>query len=154
MCAAGKLPRRSKEATLATLKRDPGKEKIGHAIALASAAVALKMEGTVIRNARIALVGIETRPWRARACAAHGACHLGTGPPGRHNVFKIDLAARVVACQRRSVARASAARRNRSLPNTAPTDTLPPWPAHRLSDIRPESQLVTDLGACHRPMTR
>ncbi len=30
MCAVGKPPRRSKEATLATLKRDLGKEKIGH----------------------------------------------------------------------------------------------------------------------------
>ncbi|MBJ2150818.1 site-specific integrase [Paracoccus sp. IB05] len=30
MCAVGKPPRRSKEATLATLKRDLGKEKVGH----------------------------------------------------------------------------------------------------------------------------
>lgn len=30
MCAVGKPPRRSKAATLATLKRDLGKEKIGH----------------------------------------------------------------------------------------------------------------------------
>ena len=30
MCALGKPPRRSKAATRATLKRDLGKEKIGH----------------------------------------------------------------------------------------------------------------------------
>jgi len=30
MCAVGKPPRRSKAATLATLKHDLGKEKIGH----------------------------------------------------------------------------------------------------------------------------
>ncbi len=30
MCEVGKPPRRSKAATLTTLKRDLGKEKIGH----------------------------------------------------------------------------------------------------------------------------
>jgi xanthine dehydrogenase YagS FAD-binding subunit len=78
--------------------------------ALVSAAVALEMDGTRIRQARVALGGVGTKPWRvprveaalaggsldpaalraAAALAAEGAQGHG------HNDFKIELMQRVI----------------------------------------------------------
>ncbi|MCF3934020.1 xanthine dehydrogenase family protein subunit M [Acuticoccus sp. M5D2P5] len=87
------------------------RDRESYAFALASAAVALEMDGETVREARIALGGVATVPWRARAAEAliNGAPltrerALATGHaafadarPGRHNAFKIQLGAEVVA---------------------------------------------------------
>src|ERR1700730_4696229 len=43
------------------------RDRESFSFALASAAVALQMDGDTVRSARIALGGVATRPWRARA---------------------------------------------------------------------------------------
>jgi xanthine dehydrogenase YagS FAD-binding subunit len=87
------------------------RDRESYAFALASAAVALRMDGDVVREARIALGGLATRPWRAReaeqsligrpltpdAARAAGDVALRGARPGRHNHFKIELGARTVA---------------------------------------------------------
>ncbi|WP_294302960.1 FAD binding domain-containing protein [uncultured Sphingomonas sp.] len=87
------------------------RDRESYAFALASAAVALEMEGDVVAQARIALGGIATKPWRATAAenalagqrltrqsaATAGHAALTGAVAGKHNRFKIDLAARVVA---------------------------------------------------------
>jgi len=95
------------------------RDRASYAFALASAAVALELEGGVIRQARIALGGIATKPWRSPA--AEGAL-AGRGPgaaafqaaadaaladaiPRRHNGFKIQLAKRTLM---RALSRAAA----------------------------------------------
>ena len=87
------------------------RDRESYAFALASAAVALEMEGDRISKARIAMGGVATRPWRAtaaeqalagqrltqEAAQAAGRIALEGAVPGRLNGFKIELAARTVA---------------------------------------------------------
>ena len=87
------------------------RDRESYAFALASAAVALEMDGDTVRQARIALGGVATTPWRATAgeaalagqrltaesAAAAGRAALTGAVAGKHNRFKVDLAARVVA---------------------------------------------------------
>ncbi len=87
------------------------RERASFEFALVSAAVALEMDGSRIREARIALGGVGSKPWRVpqveaalagasldpaaiRAAAALAA----QGAQGRgHNDFKIELMQRVIA---------------------------------------------------------
>jgi xanthine dehydrogenase YagS FAD-binding subunit len=87
------------------------RDRESYAFALASAAVAVEMDGTTVKSARIALGGVGTVPWRASEAevavtgtgltperaleAGHAAFAAAT--PGRQNVFKIELGARVIA---------------------------------------------------------
>ncbi|MBR9762645.1 MAG: xanthine dehydrogenase family protein subunit M [Rhodobacteraceae bacterium] len=87
------------------------RDRASYAFALASAAVALEMEGETVRRARIALGGVATVPWRASGVeaalagrrlsrdlaleAARGA--FAEARPGRQNGFKIDLGAQTLA---------------------------------------------------------
>jgi xanthine dehydrogenase YagS FAD-binding subunit len=87
------------------------RDRESYAFALASAAVALDMDGEIVRAARIALGGLATRPWRVRAAeqvlvgkpltprAAReaGDIALRGAKPGNHNAFRIELGARTVA---------------------------------------------------------
>ncbi|WP_338665081.1 xanthine dehydrogenase family protein subunit M [Pararoseomonas sp. SCSIO 73927] len=87
------------------------RDRESYAFALASAAVVLEMEGGVVREARIALGGVGTVPWRAapaedalrgRALTPEGALAAGRAAfaearPGQHNGFKTELGARVIA---------------------------------------------------------
>jgi xanthine dehydrogenase YagS FAD-binding subunit len=87
------------------------RDRESYAFALASAAVALGLDGDVVREARIAIGGLATRPWRARdaerllvgqaltpeAARAAGAAALAGAKPGRQNAFRIELGARTVA---------------------------------------------------------
>lgn len=87
------------------------RDRESYAFALASAAVAVAIEGGTIREARIAIGGVATRPWRAVSAEAlligrpftrslaeqAGAAALEGATPGRENAYKIDLGARVVA---------------------------------------------------------
>jgi xanthine dehydrogenase YagS FAD-binding subunit len=88
------------------------RDRESYAFALAAAAVGLIL-GTQgqVEECRIALGGVATRPWRARAAEevltggsltdesarAAGEAALTGARPGNHNAFKIELATRVVA---------------------------------------------------------
>lgn len=78
--------------------------------ALASAAVAVELNGGRIQSARVALGGVATRPWRASAAEtllagqlptaerfrAAAAAALRDAVPRRDNAFKIELAQRCI----------------------------------------------------------
>jgi xanthine dehydrogenase YagS FAD-binding subunit len=81
------------------------RDRASYAFALSSAAVALELAGTLIKDARVALGGVATKPWRSReaeaaligktasrelfANAASEAMRAAHGGPD--NQFKIDL---------------------------------------------------------------
>jgi xanthine dehydrogenase YagS FAD-binding subunit len=85
------------------------RERTSYAFAVVSAAAALRMEGGVIAEARLALGGVAPKPWRVRAAeqllagaapseasfrkAAEAA--LADATPSGDNAFKIDLARRI-----------------------------------------------------------
>ena len=87
------------------------RDRESYAFALASAAVALDMDGDTVRDARIAIGGLATRPWRVRAAEQllvggnltpqtareAGDAALEGARPGRDNGFRIELGARTVA---------------------------------------------------------
>jgi xanthine dehydrogenase YagS FAD-binding subunit len=87
------------------------RDRESYAFALASAAVALRMDGDSVRDVRIAIGGLGTRPWRARAAEqalrgraltpetarAAGDAALQGAKAGRDNAFRIELGARTVA---------------------------------------------------------
>lgn len=82
-----------------------------YAFALASAAVALEMDGDIVRDARVAIGGLATRPWAAgsakdvlvgrtltpEAAREAGDAALSGAKAGRDNAFRIELGARTVA---------------------------------------------------------
>ena len=81
-----------------------------YAFALACAAVALQMDADTVRDARIALGGVATRPWRAReaerilvgypltaqAARLAGETALQGATAGRDNQFRVELAVRTI----------------------------------------------------------
>ena len=87
------------------------RDRESYAFALASAAVALDMDGDRVRRAHVALGGVATRPWRAAAAeqllagklltpalaleAGHAA--FRDAKAGRQNGYKIELGARTLA---------------------------------------------------------
>ena len=87
------------------------RDRESYAFAIASAAVALEMDGDTVRRARIALGGVATRPWRATAAEqaltgrtltpettlAVGRQAFAEARVGRMNGYKIELGARTVA---------------------------------------------------------
>lgn len=87
------------------------RDRESYAFALASAAVALDMDGKTVRAVRIAVGGLATRPWRARAAEQvlggkaltpqtardAGDAAMQGAKPGRENAFRIELGARTVA---------------------------------------------------------
>lgn len=94
---AGKWTRRSRYLKV--------RDRDSYQFALASAAVAMHLEGDVMREVRIALGGVATVPWRAREAeavltghrldearakqAAHAA--FAAAVPRTHNAFKVPL---------------------------------------------------------------
>jgi xanthine dehydrogenase YagS FAD-binding subunit len=87
------------------------RDRESYAFALASAAVAIEMDGATARTARIALGGVATTPWRSHAAEAvvagspltpelavkAGRAAFSEARSGQHNGFKIELGARVIA---------------------------------------------------------
>lgn len=87
------------------------RDRESYAFALASAAVALDLDGDLVREARIAVGGVATRPWRARdaervlvgqplnadTARLAGEAALAGAQPGRFNSFKVELGIRTVA---------------------------------------------------------
>lgn len=86
------------------------RDRASYAFALASAAVALELDGGIVNAARIALGGVATKPWRClaaeqslvgkpaeRASFEHAAELAVTGArPLRDNAFKVSLVGRTV----------------------------------------------------------
>ncbi|MGW0658294.1 FAD binding domain-containing protein [Streptodolium elevatio] len=86
------------------------RERASYAFALASAAVGLDVRDGTIRDARVALGGVATTPWRARAAervlvgSAPGPAVFGRAAdaaaegarPLRDNAYKVELIRRVV----------------------------------------------------------
>jgi xanthine dehydrogenase YagS FAD-binding subunit len=86
------------------------RDRASYAFALASAAVALDVAGGTVRDARIALGGVATKPWRAtgaeRALVGRAASRatfraaaeaaLAGAVPRKDNAFKIELAKRTL----------------------------------------------------------
>jgi xanthine dehydrogenase YagS FAD-binding subunit len=84
--------------------------RASYAFALASAAVALDVQGGIIRNSRIALGGIATKPWRSMDAERHlvgkrasaesfraaADVALSGAVPRSENAFKIELAKRTL----------------------------------------------------------
>jgi xanthine dehydrogenase YagS FAD-binding subunit len=87
------------------------RDRTSYAFAVVSAAAAFRFEADVIADARLALGGVALKPWRAReaekiligasadARLFHRAAEaaLAEAKPSGDNVFKIELASRVVA---------------------------------------------------------
>jgi xanthine dehydrogenase YagS FAD-binding subunit len=87
------------------------RDRESYAFALASAATAVRLDNGIVTEARIALGGVATRPWRSReaerallgrpltmeAARAAGAAAFATAVAGRRNGYKIELGARTVA---------------------------------------------------------
>src|SRR5262245_39887667 len=87
------------------------RDRESFAFALASAAVALRMDRDTVREVRVVLGGLATRPWRARAAEqtlvgrsltaqtarAAGEASLDGAKASDENRFRIELGARTVA---------------------------------------------------------
>jgi xanthine dehydrogenase YagS FAD-binding subunit len=87
------------------------RDRASYDFALAAAAVALDLDGQVVRDARLALGGVATRPWRAReaegALRGHALTEQSALAAGRaafaeaitrpQNAFKTELGSRVLA---------------------------------------------------------
>ena len=87
------------------------RDRQSYEFALASAAVALDVQDGVVRDARVALGGVATIPWRAREAEARlkgqkfddglaqrvAEAAFEGAKPRQHNAFKIALGKRVVA---------------------------------------------------------
>ncbi|MEP6769220.1 MAG: xanthine dehydrogenase family protein subunit M [Acidobacteriota bacterium] len=87
------------------------RDRASYEFALASAAVALDVADGRIRQARVALGGIATRPWRSAeaekalagatpgevAWKAAAEAALSGARPRKHNAFKVELAKRTLA---------------------------------------------------------
>lgn len=87
------------------------RDRESYAFALSSAAVAVTMKGNKVEQARIALGGVATKPWRARqaeqglagreltieTALAAGFAAFMDARTGHHNAFRIELGARTVA---------------------------------------------------------
>jgi xanthine dehydrogenase YagS FAD-binding subunit len=87
------------------------RDRESYAFALTSAAAAVRLEGDIVREARVALGGVATRPWRAReaeraivgraltpaSARDAGDVAFAQARTGRQNGFKIELGARTVA---------------------------------------------------------
>jgi xanthine dehydrogenase YagS FAD-binding subunit len=95
------------------------RDRASYAFALSSAAVALDIANGTVREARIAIGGVATKPWRAYdaervlrgqsagrpAYRAAADAALAGAVPRQHNAFKIELARRTIV---RALTRAGA----------------------------------------------
>ncbi|GAA2726756.1 xanthine dehydrogenase family protein subunit M [Actinocorallia aurantiaca] len=86
------------------------RDRESYAFALASAAAALAFDGPVVTEARLAVGGVATRPWRSReaeallvgrpltaeSARAAGEAVFSGAVPGRANRYKIELGVRTV----------------------------------------------------------
>ena len=87
------------------------RDRQSYAYAIVSAAVALDMDGDTVREARVALGGVATKPWRSPEAAdalkgkvlseavalEAGAAAYAAAQPRGQNAFKVELGRRAVA---------------------------------------------------------
>ncbi len=118
------------------------RERTSYAFAVVSAAAALRMDGSRIAEARIALGGVALKPWRAHVAetALAGAqpdaasfrraaeAALADAKPSGDNAFKIELARRIVA-RALTLAAAGTPKRVPPLP-ASPFAPVPGVPVH------------------------
>jgi xanthine dehydrogenase YagS FAD-binding subunit len=86
------------------------RDRASYAFALVSVAAALKVEGSTIREIRLALGGVSHKPWRALVAenflrgkapttdnfSTAAAAELAPAIPRKHNAFKVELAKRTI----------------------------------------------------------
>ena len=86
------------------------RDRASYEFALASAAVAIELDGKTIKSARVALGGIATKPWRsseaekvlvgkqanALTFTAAAEAALRGAKPQKYNAFKVELAKRTI----------------------------------------------------------
>ena len=86
------------------------RDRASYAFALASAAVALDLQGGTIKQARVALGGLSTKPWRSKEAEqklegqkasgdvfrAAAEAALAGAAPRRDNAFKVELGKRTI----------------------------------------------------------
>jgi xanthine dehydrogenase YagS FAD-binding subunit len=94
------------------------RDRESYEFALASAAVALELDGGKVKQARIALGGVATLPWRAKeaeaaligkpiddnSARAAADAAFAQAQPRKHNAFKIELGKRTLVRALRQVA--------------------------------------------------
>jgi xanthine dehydrogenase YagS FAD-binding subunit len=104
---AVELPQQGFAANHSSLKF---RDRLSYAFALVSVAAGLELDGSMIKEARLALGGVAHKPWRDTAAEAtlrgrpaHQATfaqaadlYLRDAKAYRHNAFKIDLARRAI----------------------------------------------------------
>jgi xanthine dehydrogenase YagS FAD-binding subunit len=87
------------------------RDRESYAFALTSAAVAVRLSAGVVSEARVALGGVATRPWRSPEAESillgqpltedvarrAGRAAFAAAIPGIHNAFKLELGARTVS---------------------------------------------------------
>jgi xanthine dehydrogenase YagS FAD-binding subunit len=87
------------------------RDRASYAFALTSAAVAVRLDGDTVEEARIALGGVATRPWRTgeaeralvgraltdATARAAGDAAFTAARTGQYNRFKVELGARTIA---------------------------------------------------------
>ncbi|HWF39515.1 MAG TPA: xanthine dehydrogenase family protein subunit M [Candidatus Acidoferrales bacterium] len=87
------------------------RDRASYAFALVSVAAALRVEGGMIREVRLALGGVSHKPWRASVAeqflqgkkptpdnfSRAAAAELAPAVPRKHNAFKVELAKRTIA---------------------------------------------------------
>jgi xanthine dehydrogenase YagS FAD-binding subunit len=88
------------------------RDRASFEFALVSAAVALELEDSIVKSARVAFGGVAPKPWRSYAAedalqgqpvseatfAVAAEAAIKDAKPQRHNGFKIELAKRVLFC--------------------------------------------------------
>ncbi len=86
------------------------RDRASYAFALASAAVALELEGQTVRQARVALGGVGSKPWRCpeveqallgkpatrESFQAAASLAMNGAKTSPHNAFKVELGRRVI----------------------------------------------------------
>ncbi len=86
------------------------RDRESYAVALTSAAVAVRLSAGVVAEARVALGGVATRPWRSPeaenvllgqpltedVAQSAGQAAFAAASPGVHNAFKVELGAQTI----------------------------------------------------------
>ncbi|TDD46026.1 xanthine dehydrogenase family protein subunit M [Nonomuraea terrae] len=86
------------------------RDRQSYEFALVSVCAAVRVEDGIVTEARVALGGVGTKPWRARLAEQHllgvpataesyaaaAAYELSAAVPRRHNAFKVELAQRAI----------------------------------------------------------
>ncbi|WP_419803679.1 FAD binding domain-containing protein [Terriglobus sp.] len=98
------------------------RDRASYAFALVSVAAALELDGTTVKDVRLALGGVAHKPWRARTAEdalrgkaataenfrAAAEAELAAAQPREHNAFKVELANRTITAVLQQLAQEAA----------------------------------------------